>query len=94
MVNLSYPMNSKKLSELDPDFNLSRLFFICPACEKHHSIRVSISEEGKGNDKWGSPIWKRTGDSVDNLSIHPSINCSVGGSCKFHGWIKNGIVTW
>lgn len=87
-------MPKKKLSELSPDFTLGRLFFQCPACEMRHSIRVPMSPEGIGKDRWGSPIWKRTGETAETLTISPSINCSSPGGCKFHGWIKNGVVSW
>lgn len=87
-------MAEKRLSELSPEFELDRLFFECPACEKPHSIRIPMSLEGKGKDMWGSPIWKRVGNTVDDLTISPSINCSSPGGCQFHGWIKKGVVSW
>lgn len=68
------------------------LYFTCPVCPNGHGIVVS----------WVPPslflsgaIWKKTGDSIDNITIHPSINCATkGSSCMFHGWVRNGKVSW
>ena len=77
------------------------LCFVCPCCEKTHSIMVpteapSIYENGC--------VWKRDRLSYDKLNITPSINCDVPlhwpdgtvtqSDCKFHGWIRNGQVEW
>lgn len=70
--------------------------FSCPLCPSGHRIAIPFEEcpleagwlSGKG------VRWKRSGDTLENLTAHPSINCDHGGSCKFHGWIKNGEVTW
>lgn len=35
--------------------------------------------------------WKRTGDTIETLTLSPSIR-RVGG-CKWHGFIKNGQAT-
>jgi hypothetical protein len=81
------------------------LFFTCPICRDDrgeligHGIMVSwlppsLYEGGRG------ALWSRTGSTIDDISISPSINCDVpceDGSpspCKFHGWVKDGKVTW
>lgn len=40
--------------------------------------------------------WKKvsTGESFETLTLNPSIDCTRGGGCKFHGWVKDGQVTW
>lgn len=73
------------------------LYFTCPLCPNGHGIVVS----------WEPPslfpsgaVWKKTGTSIADITIHPSINCDVPGkdgtpsSCKFHGWVQNGMVRW
>ena len=36
-------------------------------------------------------FWDRTGDTFENLTLAPSIDCSASG--HWHGFIKNGEVT-
>jgi len=67
------------------------LRFVCPKCDSGHSILVNfelppIYDSGA--------VWNKSGD-ISNLSVTPSINCDFpDSSCKFHGWIKDGNVTW
>lgn len=94
-------MNSKPLRELDAAFmvldeqGISQpvLVFICPACTDGHSIMVGWTEPSIYPS---GAVWKKTGDTVDDITITPSINCDVGpdSSCRFHGWVTNGVVTW
>jgi len=81
-------MGLQKLTELDGMFSGEDncLFFTCPACNDGHSIRVSFYEGAR-------VVWKKEGDTLDDLTVSPSINCTRSG-CKFHGWIKNGVVSW
>lgn len=37
-----------------------------------------------------STVWQRTGDTFENLTLFPSIDCSNSG--HWHGWITNGEV--
>ena len=67
------------------------LYFVCPLCTPPHGIMVS----------WMPPsmtmrgfIWNKTGDNINNISIFPSIDCTQGGRCKFHGWVKEGKVIY
>ena len=92
---------SKRLSELEGEIcivNFGKkgsnevLMFVCPICKSGHMIMVvwkppTIHTSGA--------IWKKTGDNIENITIRPSINCDTEEStCKFHGWVKNGTVTW
>lgn len=37
------------------------------------------------------PSWTRTGDSIQTLTLSPSVHCSVEkGGCGSHGYIENG----
>ncbi len=73
------------------------LYFRCPVCEPSHGIMISWEAPSIVED--GS-IWKKTGDSVDNITIKPSIDCSRPSKknnhkpCKFHGHVTDGFVTW
>lgn len=70
--------------------------FECP-CEECGGHRISIPFEGTPPEfNWmvDKIAWGRTGETLDSLTINPSIDCSGTPSCSFHGWIKNGEVTW
>lgn len=53
-----------------------------------------------GGDGTSHPRWTMGGNSLDDLTLSPSINCDIPwkddqgvehpSSCKFHGWVKNG----
>lgn len=94
-------MPEKPLRELDGEFftitgrpnEKDVLYFECPVCPRGHGIMVS----------WLPPslfpsgaVWQKSGNTVDDITITPSINCDVGpeSSCKFHGWVTNGVVRW
>jgi len=79
---------------------LTQLRFQCPTSfddpkdddRDGHSIIVPLSKEGtyEGVDS----IWTREGDSLEDITLSPSVNCTESKSCKFHGHVKNGKVTW
>jgi|GEM_PF-4948900 len=88
-------MNSRPLKDLDPLWTDEGLMFSCPACDDGHAIMPQF---------WGEPIypsrayWRLTsglkGGGFENVTVEPSINCTTGGACKFHGWVRNGEVIW
>ena len=98
-------MGSKTLKELEGEICSLRgrpnkndcLVFICPCCKGGHSIIVSWLPPSLFSS---GAVWKKTGETIDNITIHPSINCDVPNNdgspsyCKFHGWVKSGVVTW
>lgn len=74
------------------------LFFICPLCPGGHGIIVQW--QGRSIYKSGV-IWQKAGTTLTDITIAPSINCDVPdpesgtpSSCKFHGWVRNGVVQW
>lgn len=42
-----------------------------------------------GKDVKPETLWQRTGDTIETLTLSPSIHC-VG---HWHGWLKNGVLT-
>jgi len=95
-------MNARDLVELEPrwlhnrDGEIIGIVFDCPACRPDlppHSIRVAWKATVEGPD----PSWTVTTPfDFGALTIVPSINCTSSrpGSCRFHGWITAGRVTW
>lgn len=72
--------------------------FECPVCPRNdaggvHYIRVQWANmEGRPPQE---VLWERAGgNTFDTLTLNPSILADVTGTCKFHGWIQNGMVTW
>lgn len=71
------------------------VWFRCPVCkdkpeEENRIVRHSIYVPFKSyNNK---PYWSRTGDSIENLSVTPSIKVLKG--CGFHGFITNGNIEY
>lgn len=67
--------------------------FRCPACPKEKLHVISVGWKDK--EVWGrSPLWEKSGgDTFETLVLDPSIDGTKGG-CSFHGWVRNGSVTW
>ncbi len=89
-----------RLSDLSPSWirNGDRsgvaVSFDCP-CQAEHApgisprVAVYLSNPLDG----GSSLrdgWRRTGDTFDTLTLHPSIQRAEPNGCRWHGWIKNG----
>ncbi len=36
------------------------------------------------------PRWERTGTTIEDLTISPSIHLVTPGGCGWHGWVKDG----
>jgi hypothetical protein len=42
----------------------------------------------------GEPMWDRTGDTFETLTLSPSVyRPKEKGGCGWHGWVKSGEVT-
>lgn len=75
------------------------VWFRCPTCigNRSHHVLVSFADRGLVDDQGsqnrdGKPSrWRASGTGVDDLTLHPSINCTP--SCPWHGWVKSGVVT-
>lgn len=76
-----------KLIELNPKYGSeenirSTVIFDCPKC-KGHKIAVPIPPHPKA--------WTITGNSFDNLTLHPSIDHN-NGTCHSHFFVRNGEI--
>jgi hypothetical protein len=73
------------------------LLFCCPVCPDRHTIRVPIQRIGKPYPDSIQPqpahIWLASGELAE-LTLQPSLNVTLGCAGKFHGWIKDGEVSW
>ena len=93
-------MPSKPLSELEPEFydlqherGVTRvLYFECPACTPGHGIEVGFS--GPSIFASGAAWRLLTAEDAATATLTPSIDCTHGGSCSFHGFVTNGVVSW
>lgn len=70
------------------------LAFDCPKCgregERHGGILCYLDPAMDGGPAVSSHNWQRTGDSIDNLTLSPSILVLSG--CGWHGFIRNGEI--
>jgi hypothetical protein len=77
-------------------FGAHAVMFECP-CGKHSNLiafepTVGTEPTTRGGLSGSGGRWKRTGDSIDNLTLAPSIDVNrsaPGGSC-WHGFVRNG----
>lgn len=37
-----------------------------------------------------APRWTASGEDLDSLTLSPSVDCTKGGGCAFHGWVSHG----
>lgn len=64
----------------------------CPCgCDRLMFIPFKNPLDGLPSDHVG-PTWQRDGDTIETLSLHPSIkrNKINGEGCEWHGFITNG----
>lgn len=72
------------------------VIFRCPTCTRSHHVGVAFAGRGvldhhgsHGTD--GKPSrWQVSGTGYDDLTLSPSVDCTHGGLCTWHGWVKNG----
>lgn len=68
-----------------------------PAVDLEELLRVQCDCDHPKYEQWlhdhhiGSCLWQRTGDSFENLTLTPSIDCSKWGG--WHGYLTNGQVS-
>lgn len=65
--------------------NLSEMLEVQTDCDN------KLYEGWMADHHVGSVLWTRTGDTFENLSLSPSIDCSKWGG--WHGFITNGIIS-
>lgn len=78
------------------------LLFICPKCQNHSVICWFANPRNAPtvpDDAFPGPgRWTLAGDTIDTLSLHPSVDLSKindkhpahPGRCYWHGWVANG----
>ena len=73
--------------------------FLCPKCFGEnggavgtHSVICWRPDRVPLDAVPGPGRWFMSGTSLDDLSLHPSVNLT-GAGCKWHGWVKNGEAT-
>lgn len=72
------------------------VWFECPVCREGRGHHVLVSFAGRGladdqgsQNRKGEPSrWNVTGTGIDDLTLHPSVDCTPG--CPWHGWVRNG----
>jgi hypothetical protein len=79
------------------------LTWLCPLCKTkrvgvafHHQGHELIDDEYiKAHSSSTNNIWTMIGDSFLNLTLSPSVDTSTAPNscCKWHGFVKEGIVT-
>ncbi len=75
------------------------IWFECPVCTggRSHPVLVSFAahrladDQGSQNREGKPSRWQVSGTGIDDLTLHPSIDCTP--SCPWHGWVKNGAIT-
>lgn len=62
----------------------------CGNADENHQLYVPFLNPIDGGPTIEPNGWQRTGDTVDTLTLAPSI--LRHGACKWHGWIRDGAV--
>jgi hypothetical protein len=72
----------------------------CPKCQPYpHGVivtfrdRGALDHQGSQTHKGKPSRWAVSGRSFEDLTLQPSIDCTHGGGCTWHGFITNGDVT-
>ncbi len=70
------------------------LSFKCPCGGEHHEydqVFVAFANPLDGGPPFGNgPKWQRTGDTIDDITLSPSIQRMDPGGCRWHGFVRNG----
>lgn len=90
----------KELVRDETDLKDNQLWIHCPVCKDkpekeneivRHPIYIPFAKVMKSGFK-NKTGWNKTGDSIENLSVTPSVRVLEG--CGFHGFITNGNVEY
>lgn len=93
-----------KLTELDPTWVTTGngrhgmgVMFECPHCRERYvgcwfanSIDGGPPYSEVRHDGTPEPLWQRTGDTFETLTLEPSIDVSKDG--HWHGYVRNGQI--
>lgn len=61
----------------------------CP-CGCGAGLYVPFANPLDGGPQYGPQGWQRAGDTVDTLTLSPSVLRLGPASCGWHGWIRDG----
>jgi len=79
---LNYPLKDLgKFSEYDGE--REGIIFRCPNCGVYGGVHFLDSKYAA---KYPSPVWARSGDTLETISLTPSVRM-IG---HFHSWITSG----
>lgn len=71
------------------------IMFTCPKRDCGHIYVIwfenPLNVEKVLPDQAHYPRWQRTGDTLENLTLSPSVHDVTPGGCGWHGWVKNGV---
>lgn len=69
--------------------------FDCPCGQCGIPVFIGFENPPDGRPAYSThhALWKRTGETFDTLTLSPSILRSHPGSCGWHGYVTNGLVT-
>lgn len=56
-------------------------------------VNPQLAERVPDSEFPGPGRWTVSGTSLDDLTLSPSVNATVGGGCAWHGWVRNGDAT-
>lgn len=60
----------------------------CGKCGEERMLAIEFENPIEGPKAEGSARWTRTGDTIETLTLRPSIKRLEG--CKWHGFITDG----
>lgn len=77
-----------------PERHGQSINFLCP-CGSGHVVSVPFANPIDGGAPMrGGVYWERQGDTIETLTLTPSINnnCGRGTPSCWHGFIRNGMI--
>jgi len=71
------------------------VIFKCPCGKQHHEydmVFVGFTNPLDGGPpiRDSAPLWERTGDTIETLTLRPSILRTDPNGCGWHGYVTNG----
>ena len=89
----------KRYEEVDKLEDAQGVMFLCPKCFETnngrvgtHSVLCWFKGRGVSDDEDPKPgRWAFAGNSIDDLTLVPSINLPGEKGCQWHGFIRNGV---
>jgi hypothetical protein len=82
------------IEELPTADGAQGVWFTCPLADCGHMQMVWFENPLNAEKVLGDkpyPRWKRIGETLGTLTLHPSIHNVSPDGCGWHGWVKNGV---